>query len=711
MEWKKPPKKSSSLALPIFLTFGLMLIVVGLTLYFAGPYVRLLRFGHTRNHAFSPATTPRLPSPSAGITPLKLAPIPEAYATPGALQVDGWVMREEYKKKVAQKFAAEDFAWLEKEAERLGHGERWPGGTWVLSEFHEGIVQSEPARDPKKFQAVIDRWKIQFPASQTPVVALGGWWTKQAWQARGSRWASLVPENAWQPFKDCLARARETLETIPRKDVRSPEWFSAMMVVCLGQQWDRAEADQLFVDATTLAPSYVEFYNMRANYLLPRWNGEPGEWESFARQVSADQHNPSLYARIVWSVNHSGEDLSPVDWRLFAKSGDDLIRQWPNSGWNIAHLCGVAVADPDFSVFNRWARLLHGVAIPNASVTPGLIRYTAMLAEHPDYHPPTALATIPTDDVSCYAVAFLPSGQVAYGTSDGMVKLVDPASPKEAKTLMNFHGKSVSKMAVSPDGKLLAVGQGVLTQKTPGFVAVYDLEQKKEIARIGGWKGTAEFPAFSPDGKFLYAAGGLNHEKAELKRWNRETGAVEDLDWVKEAREPLCNIVISPDGKTAAADWFQNIRVWDTSSGRLLHDGPPIQGTADCVWCVRFSPDGKTIVAANSPSYIDRGESTGGLLWWDAQTLQQLPPHPDDQVSGADRMIISPDGNRIYNNDQDGLLFVRDAHTGKLLNLFPSGQEYALDIAISPDGKRLATAGRNGTVKIWNTAVLDASPH
>ncbi len=716
MDWKKREKPKRSWALPVLLAVGVSLVALGITLHFTNFlalqrfYVARLIHNIARGLSEPPAPPPNPPSPPVVIAPLKLAPIPESYTTPAPLQVDGWVMREAYKKQVAQRLAAEDFAWLEQEAERLRHGELWPGGTWKLPEFYEGIVASEPARDSEKFPHIAERWKTQFPASQTPLVALGKWWTEQAWRARGGRWASEVPKSAWKPFEDCLRQARETLETIPRQDVRDPSWYATMMVVSLGQGWDKEEQERLFANAITLAPTDIELYTRHAYYLLPRWYGSPGEWEKFARKISATRHDPSLYTRIVWSADNYGENLAPVDWERFKQGGYDLIKQWPNSGWNIANLCGLIYQHGDYATLAQWGQLLGAVAIPNASVTPGVLRYAAMLADHPGYRPPAPLFTIPTDGSDCYAVALLPSGQVAYGTRSGFVYMQDP-SGSDAPEIIDFHGKSVSKLAVSPDGKLLAAAQGILDQTMPGFAVVYDLEQKKQIARIDGWTGTAEFPAFTPDGKFLYIAGGSFQHGAQLKRWNRETGKVEDLDWASDLKVPLCTITFSPDGKIAAADWLQNIRAWDTSSGRRLLDAPPIQGIADCVWCVRFLPDGKTIVAANSPAYVDRGDSTGGLLWWDAQTFQPLPPHPDDRVSGADRMIVSPDGTRIYNNDQDGMLYVRDAQTRKLLNFFPSAQEYVLDIAISPDGQRLATAGRNGTVKIWDTAQLEPPSH
>jgi WD40 repeat protein len=55
--------------------------------------------------------------------------------------------------------------------------------------------------------------------------------------------------------------------------------------------------------------------------------------------------------------------------------------------------------------------------------------------------------------------------------------------------------------------------------------------------------------------------------------------------------------------------------------------------------------------------------------------------------------------------EKDKHVLIRDAHTGKPLASLPSLNRQ-LCLAYAPDGTRLATAHRDGTVRIWSVKQL-----
>jgi hypothetical protein len=76
----------------------------------------------------------------------------------------------------------------------------------------------------------------------------------------------------------------------------------------LGLPTERSQYDATFEEATRNWPDYSPYYCRRALYLLPRWNGTEGEWESNLEK-SADriggEEGDLLYARVVWSMHQS----------------------------------------------------------------------------------------------------------------------------------------------------------------------------------------------------------------------------------------------------------------------------------------------------------------------------------------------------------------------------------------------------------------------
>lgn len=72
-----------------------------------------------------------------------------------------------------------------------------------------------------------------------------------------------------------------------------------------------------------------------------------------------------------------------------------------------------------------------------------------------------------------------------------------------------------------------------------------------------------------------------------------------------------------------------------------------------------------------------------------------------DSVSDA---AFSPDGKRLATASYDKTVKIWDAVSGKALLTLSGQTDKVLSVAFSPDGKHLATACWDGTVKVWETA-------
>jgi WD40 repeat protein len=62
---------------------------------------------------------------------------------------------------------------------------------------------------------------------------------------------------------------------------------------------------------------------------------------------------------------------------------------------------------------------------------------------------------------------------------------------------------------------------------------------------------------------------------------------------------------------------------------------------------------------------------------------------------------FSPDGRRLAAASRDGTVKLWDGASGSLLKIFRTRQGEVFAAAFDPAGKTLASAGADGTVKIW----------
>jgi Domain of unknown function (DUF4034) len=199
---------------------------------------------------------------------------------------------EAYKSQMANYLLQKNYDALEEAAHQARTNKtRFKGGAWKLYDFYDAITEPQagdqaPSETWDFHLERVKAWELARPDSATAHIALAETYVKYAGQARGAGYANTVSEPGWKLYGERVALAASTLTEAANLRDKCPYWFEVMQQVALAQGWDKSQARKLLDAAVAFEPTYYHYCREHANFLLPKWYGDPGEAEAFAEEVS-----------------------------------------------------------------------------------------------------------------------------------------------------------------------------------------------------------------------------------------------------------------------------------------------------------------------------------------------------------------------------------------------------------------------------------------
>ncbi|KAG2053337.1 WD40 repeat-like protein [Suillus hirtellus] len=251
------------------------------------------------------------------------------------------------------------------------------------------------------------------------------------------------------------------------------------------------------------------------------------------------------------------------------------------------------------------------------------------------------------------------------------------------------NGKQIGDNWRDGDGAVCTIalsldGKKVVSGSEDGGVRLWDMDTGKIIMKWMGHTKPVVSVCWSGDGQRVLSGS----YDGTARQWNVGSGEANPTP-IKTGYKSVFAVVYSPDMTMFATGGYEQfIKIWNAKTGKLV----ATLEAADSVWGLAWTRDGKTLIS---------GSRNGSIGTWSTTTWKQIAVL-DGHTWGVEAIAISPNGRILASASHD-----MTARLWNLENNQPIGSplqrvHFVRSVSFSADGKLLATGCSDNNAYTWD---------
>jgi hypothetical protein len=383
----------------------------------------------------------------------------------------------------------------------------------------------------------LKKWREVRPNSPTAPALMALLYMNWAWNARGSGFAAGISEKQFELFHDRMREARFYCEEAEKLADNDPTIWYYRVKIAQAINEPKEAVYEILRQSHKAGSYYLRTHEGAAEYLLPRWHGEPGDCEELAawsKEELGGDLGAEAYGRIALMVNNYDPEtiyLGHYSEADLLAAGRVILEKYPQSHrWrNFALLTAYVAQDREL------AKKIHE----------GLGGKLDMNVWH--YQ------------------------SLENNVANWLERSIDrPVDAPVQKWLSVVYAQEVSLSNATP---LLFYRRGSFTD----VLFAYHSQKTEAFPLLGSPFGDDTLFLVSNDARRVVILG-MNRRTPEVEEegaaFVKQLDSADDPVELADVPSKLNSPVLSPDGQWLAVNLpGQGIQVWDTTTGKVKH-GP-----------------------------------------------------------------------------------------------------------------------------------------